>query len=458
MENAPQLFTASFKWELLSKAATELHAIMRRSRRNRWWFRQGTGSQSIDQGTQGDHEELVFRQWKLFRGKGGGLYCEIRGDCYEPTRPPQISIEFRMAPQNVGVQPPSEMRDKRLVVRIGLTEEGKQGATLSNVAESYAAFGEVAKEYPVYDVITKGRTVPSSPEQARRHIRKAKSRTLPKKLEDHPRLKQYESAINPSVQQWWVDPKCTPVYLTKFVLLVYLVREDYLDPNTPQIKSFLRCRVFSRWMKDPNIRQLDELDILSEISMRFAMPQRWNDVVTYIEKTVKGIALTRVRSQQEISYGSGRSENSHGNDNPDDDVKAEDDEAEVADYDDIEVDEEPGISKKPSDRTPHDLKVTADMIASHSGISRTHVYRLARQGKIPSSRDGDRVVFTKESLEAAQQYADERRKEKDVIQLLVDHCGKTTNAAYRLLQRKKKKGLSLEDIAGEALRERDRQS
>ena len=404
MQNEPQLFTVESRWELVSKAATELHAVMRKSRRYRWWFLRGTGSQSNDQGTEGDHEELVFKQWKFFRGEGGGLYCEIRADCYEPTGSPQISIEFRNVPRRVGVRPPDEMRDKRVVVRIGLTEEGRQGATIGKVSEDYAAFGAVAKEYPVYDGITKGRTVPSSPEQARSHIRQAKSRTLSKKLAAHPGLKQYEPAINPSVQQWWIDPKRTPVHLTKFVLLAYLVREDYIDPNTPEIKSFLRCLVFSRWMKDPNIQQLDELNILYEISMRFAIPQRWNDVVTYIKKTVFGMASNEVTG-------------------------------------------------------PRLGRLTVENLASKAGVHRRTIYKWVQEDKIPVKREkvGD-LIFSKASLEKAIELAEEKEMSKNLTKYLIGDCGKTPDAAYKWIQRKKKKGLSLEDIAREVLRERDRQS
>ncbi len=247
MKNTPQLFTAPTRWDLVCKASEELHACMRRSRRNRWWFLPRAGSQA----------EQTFQQWRLFQGEGGGLGCVIRADCYEPTGSPVISVEFWVVPQRQGDKPPQATRRKSLVVRVGLVGEGKQGSTMGKIADTYAAFGQGARDYAVFDPITKGRRVPSSRAQALRHMRKARSQPLARILDQHPSLNKWADVINPPEQQWWVHPQKTPLAYTRFVLLVCLAREDYIDENSPAIRSFLRSRVFGRWMMGRETQALD---------------------------------------------------------------------------------------------------------------------------------------------------------------------------------------------------------
>jgi len=228
---------------------------------------------------------------------------------------------------------------------------------------------------------------------------------------------------------------------------VYLKRANLLqsdEDEREEIVTFLQKQIFRRripkWCESLGSVVIEAFDVIVK---KYSLPKRWNSLTSYLKKTAWGIAVAQGKSErQETLYGKG-------------DLRV--DEKDVGTYDRGEA-ADPGISKKLSDRTPHDLEITVDMIAAKTGYTREHIYRLARRGKIPSSRNGDRVVFNAESLETAKQYADERRKEKDVIQLLVDYCGKTKNAAYRLMQRKKKNGMSLVDIAAEALKGRDRES
>jgi len=381
-------------------------------------------------------EGLVHRV--LWRGESKGLQVLIIASNYDAGKPPTISVEFRECCMDQSDTPPLPQSPKPLRIRIGLTEEPRQGPTISRVASDLAKLCDTTED------------------SARRVIQGVRAR-------------------NPErgSQEWWIDPQKTPVHYTQFVFLVYLKRANLLQSDEDEqekIVTFLQEQIFRRripqWCESPGSVVIEAFDVIVK---KYSLPKRWNSLTSYLRKTVTGIAIKHGKPQiQEISYGSGRSENSLGNDNPDDDdeagrdVKAEDND----DNDDVgnEGDygggggEETERSTNPSDRTPHDLEITVDMIATHTGFTRKHIYCLARQGKIPSSRNGARVGFTTESLETAKKYAAESRMGKNMIQKLVDHCGKTKGAASKLIQRKKKQGMSLENIAREAVKERDRQS
>ena len=163
------LFTDTDRWRLVCQAAEKLHQLMKPYRRNRWFDFE-------DVRTEG----LVHRV--LWRCEAKGLQCLITASNYDLGNSPSIKAEFRECCTDQSDTPPLPKSPKPFVIRIGLTEEPRQGPTISRVASDLAKLCDTTAD------------------SARRVIQRVRAR-------------------NPErgSQEWWIDPQKTPVHYTKFV-------------------------------------------------------------------------------------------------------------------------------------------------------------------------------------------------------------------------------------------------
>jgi hypothetical protein len=223
----PEDFTAPDPWVLLEKIATELHRIMRRSLRDRWWFLKGKRLSLQER-------KSILGAWVLFTAECRQLSGTIWANHYEDDRPPEISVNFRSL---------GEPRTT-LTIRVRLRAEGPLVGTL-------------------------GLNAPRQMSRAQRlfwltGMRRKRSRT---------------PGSGSSI--WWIDPGNTPEDVTLLALLIYLARADLLDSSGEGKLLTLLRKLFG---KDRQGRPIDEATLYSafhRVVRYFAVPQDWRQLRRY---------------------------------------------------------------------------------------------------------------------------------------------------------------------------------
>ena len=235
-------------WELVNVVTEELHKTMKRYRAvvrpSRMWHR------------------------VLYEVKGRDLSATIRADSYESGLPPIVSVDFyqpleprrprvtwsiNFGPPASATRPrirkvthswePTDPGTRRLTVRVGPKGEGRSRTSLNLSA------------------------LKALPLAYRQWWLKGMRRARAKKPLKGDAL-------------WWIDPDETPLDVTRFVFLLYLIQAEMIDLNQ-ESEAWKFVTVFAR-VKDSH--QYELLLGLKRMARSFALPQHWKQLRKYLKR------------------------------------------------------------------------------------------------------------------------------------------------------------------------------
>ena len=267
-QQKPTVTTAT-AWDLVTRLTTELHRTMKTYDRSRWSWVGGKKPKSIN-------GELALTHRIIKQYRSPDLAATMRADCYEPDGPPTISVDFYQPmepykprhvlsidfdPQGHSVTPrvctsqrqwePTDSGTRGLTVRVGLRGEGKPVAWLKIPALRSASVGE------------------------RQHWLKGARRVRIKKT--------LNGTERPSEELWWIDPQKTPETVSRFVILLYLLRTRMLDfDRFPNAWTFV-----TNFAHVKQEKQAEFHHGLSRMIKYFAMPQDWRQVRKYLKMALR---------------------------------------------------------------------------------------------------------------------------------------------------------------------------
>ncbi len=260
--------------DLITAVAKALHPVMKRYRRDRWWFLKGQRRQPPPQTPAGhvwssppqshDLRTQVIGTHTLFWGEAPGLSCTIRASWYGGGRPPMIVVEFRQG------------RGESLTVKVGLHGERRRDGWL------------------------RGEAIKAMPPRERQALRKS--------YVDGMRSVSAQRALAPKEalkdrRLWWIDPVRTPPEATRFVLILYLWQVGMIS-LAPGQASWTSVKKFIRSKDDAQLYL-----ILQRMRTRYALPQHWKGLRVYIGKVIRGLAAQKAGQRNAIAahYGISRS-------------------------------------------------------------------------------------------------------------------------------------------------------
>jgi len=246
--------TAQTDWEAVQTVGRELHAVMKRYQRDRWWF---LGENNPPRANRAD----VMWHRDLASVRGPTISATIRADCYDSGKPPRISVDFvrpRIAVDLVLPRP----APKKLTLRIGLKGEGKPYGWL-----------KLPSLKNTHDTTRK---------RFLKGLRQSRVHN-PSKGERLERL-------------WWVEPGKTPDETTIFVFLLYLKQVKMRDL---QFDSQQFLERFMRRYGGNDIPSGDSgmvFSIFGQMTTHFTVPQDWRSLTAYLKRVIR-TELAGERSQ-----------------------------------------------------------------------------------------------------------------------------------------------------------------
>lgn len=270
-----EVLTAETTWELVVSTTKALHTVMRRHRRDRWWFLHGQRVKAYPEPRPGycwapepppflDLRKEIMGQHVLFTGQAPGLACTLRADWINPGHPPTISVDFRQG------------RERAVTVRVGLYGERQRtpGPTLGKLAKTHAAASPellklLASLRP--ELAESLRSAGWSPARSLRAIRAVRAREPLR-----------------GDKLWWIDPDHTPADATRFVFLLYLWQVGVIDLTAgDEAWGFVKA-----FIQGPRYKDLEDgelYDILSRMRQHYALPQHWKALRVYIRHVIRDV-------------------------------------------------------------------------------------------------------------------------------------------------------------------------
>jgi len=228
-------------WEAVQAVGRELHAVMKRYQRDRWWFL------GKNKPPRANRAEVMWHR-DLASVRGPTISATIRADCYDSGKLPLISVDFvhaRPAP--------------KLTLRIRLKGEGTPYGWLK--LPSLKNAHDTTRRLFLKGLRTSRVNNPSKGERL-----------------------------------WWVEPGKTPAEITIFVFLLYLkqvgMRDLYLDSQ-----QFLERFIRRYGGKDiPRGDKEKVFSIFGQMTTRFTVPQDWRSLTAYLKRVIR-TELTGEKSQ-----------------------------------------------------------------------------------------------------------------------------------------------------------------
>jgi len=240
--------------DLVETAAARLHMVMKRYRRNRWWFRVTARAQDED-------EFWTLWAGAVASGTRTAFCCTIRARSMQ-GRPAGIDINFYLGGLrefgDVGIAGPG---DRVLSVRVGIQEARRR-----------------IRRWP---------PVPNDVVQALLD-------ELPHRLLKRADLRRsWLRALRLTLQPedgatWWVDPGNTPIAATRFVLLLYLYQAQMID-LVPDGTNWRLIREFLDEERRATVDDVTVYQMLQLMRRHFSHPQDWKGLRLYIGRVLRAI-------------------------------------------------------------------------------------------------------------------------------------------------------------------------